>query len=79
MVISDEILKSAHVTEDEVRSEVALSLFAQDRLTLSHAARLANLPQLAFQALLASRKIPIHYDVADLEDDLKTLEGLSSR
>lgn len=34
MVISDEILKSAHVTEDEVRSEVALSLFAQDRLTL---------------------------------------------
>jgi len=51
MVISDEILESVHVSEAEVRAEVALALFSQDRLTLSQAARLANLPQLDFQAL----------------------------
>jgi predicted HTH domain antitoxin len=79
MVISDDILASAHVTESEVRSEVALSLFAQERLTLSQAARLADLPQLDFQAMLATRGIPIHYDVAELEEDLQTLRNPAAR
>jgi predicted HTH domain antitoxin len=79
MVISDDILESAHVSEAEVRSEIALALFARDRLTLAQAARLANLPQLDFQALLAERRIPIHYDVAELEEDLRTLQRLNSR
>ena len=71
MVIADDILESAHVTEAEVRSEVALSLFARERITLSQAARPANLPQVDFQSLLAARRIPIHYDVAELEEDLQ--------
>jgi len=79
MVISDDILASAHVSEAEVRSEIALALFARDRLTLAQAARLADLPQLDFQALLAARRIPIHYDVAEFEEDLRTLERLASR
>ena len=79
MVISDEVLQSAHVSEAEVRAEIALSLFAQDRLTLSQAARLADLAQLDFQGLLASREIPIHYGIAELEDDLKTLDSLAAR
>lgn len=79
MVISDEILESAHVSEAEVRSEIALALFARDRLTLAQAARLADLPQLDFQALLADRRIPIHYDVGEFEEDLKTLERLARR
>ncbi len=79
MVISDDILQSAHVSEAEVRSEIAIALFARDRMTLSQAARLADLPQLKFQALLAERKIPIHYDVEDLEEDLRTLERLAAR
>jgi len=29
--------------------------------------------QLQFQHLLASRQIPIHYDIAEFEADLKTL------
>jgi predicted HTH domain antitoxin len=79
MVISDEILASAHVSEAEVRSEIALALFARDRLTLAQAARLADLPQLDFQKLLAERRIPIHDDVPDLEQDLRTLERLAAR
>src|ERR1035438_3567268 len=79
MVISDDILESAHVSEAEVRSEIALVLFARERLTLAQAARLADLPQLDFQALLAERKIPIHYDVPEFEEDLRTLERLAAR
>jgi len=78
-VISDDILESAHVTEAEVRSEIAVALFARERLTLAQAARLADLPQLDFQSLLAERKVPIHYDVEELEQDLKTLKRLATR
>ena len=67
MVISDDILESAHVTEAEVRSEIAVARFARERLTLAQAARLADLPHLDFQPLLAERKVPIHYDVGELE------------
>jgi predicted HTH domain antitoxin len=31
---------------------------------------------LEFQHLLASREISVHYDVADFEEDLKTLSQL---
>jgi predicted HTH domain antitoxin len=79
MVIEDDILIAAHVTEAEVRAEAALSLFSQDRLTLGQAARLANLPQLDFQALLAAREVPLHYDLPELEEDLKTLRNLAAR
>jgi predicted HTH domain antitoxin len=70
MVISDEILEAAQVTEAEIRAEIALALFARERLTLGQAARVADLPQLDFQALLATRKIAIHYGIAELEEDL---------
>ena len=79
MVISDDILESARVSESELLSEIALALFARDRLTLAQAARLANLPQLEFQSLLADRRIPIHYDVAEFEEDLKTRRHLAAR
>ncbi len=79
MVISDDILESAHLTEVEMLLEIALTLFAQERLTLGQAARLADLPQLDFQKALGARKIPVHYDVAEFEEDLKTLERLAGR
>ena len=54
-------------------------LFQRDRLTLAQASHLAEMTQLAFQALLAERQIPIHYGVAEFREDLRTLrqsEGL---
>jgi predicted HTH domain antitoxin len=41
--------------------ELALTLFQHERLTLGQAAQLCALPQLDFQRLLASRRIPVHY------------------
>lgn len=76
LIIPDEVLQAAHMTEDELRQEIALTLFQQEKLTLGQASRLAGMPQQQFQHLLASRKIPIHYDVAEFEADLKTLKEL---
>ena len=72
-VISEETLQAAHLTAGELRQELAILLFKQDRLTLIQAARLAAMPPLPFQHLLASRSISPHYEVADFERDLDTL------
>jgi len=71
--ISDEVLTAAHISEPELKRELALSLFQQERLTLAQASRLAEMSQLAFQSLLAERQIPIHYGVQEFREDLRTL------
>ncbi len=73
ITISDEVLTSAHIGEPELKQEIALTLFQQDRLTLAQASRLAEMSQLAFQALLADRQIPIHYGVEEFREDLQSL------
>lgn len=73
VVIPDEVLKSAQISEAELTQEIALMLFQKEKLTLAQASRLAGMPRIQFQRLLASRQIPIHYDVAELESDIATL------
>jgi predicted HTH domain antitoxin len=73
VTISDDVLTAAHISEPELKQELALVLFQQDRLTLAQASRLAEVGQLAFQALLAARQIPIHYGVEEFREDLRTL------
>jgi predicted HTH domain antitoxin len=75
--ISDEFLISSHLTESELKIELAVALFQNDRLTLGQASRLAEMGQLEFQKILASRSIPIHYGIDDLEADLRTIRTAS--
>jgi predicted HTH domain antitoxin len=70
VTISDEVLAAAHISEPELKQELALALFQQERLTLAQASRLAEMSQLAFQALLAGRQIPIHYGVEEFREDV---------
>ncbi len=76
LVISDEILQSARMSEDELKQEIAVLLFQKGKLSLGQASKLAKVSQLQFQHLLASRQISIHYDVNDFEQDLETLKEL---
>jgi predicted HTH domain antitoxin len=76
VVISDEVLHTAHISGAELTQEIAVLLYQKDRLTLGQASRMAHVSQLQFQQLLASRDIPIHYDVAEFEADLQTLKDL---
>ena len=57
----------------QLKQELALAFFQQERLTLAQASRIAEMTQLAFQALLAERQIPIHYGVEEFREDLRTL------
>jgi predicted HTH domain antitoxin len=53
-------------------------LFEKEKLTLAQASHLAGVSRLQFQHLLASRQIPVHYDVAEFEEDLRTLQELET-
>lgn len=76
VVISDEILHAARMSEAELKQEIAVMLFQKEKLTLGQASRLAGMNQLQFQHLLASRQIPVHYNVEDFEADIKRLREM---
>lgn len=76
VTISDDLLRSAGLSEEEFRREVAVLLFRQDRMTLAQAAKFSGMDRLGFQRLLADRQICVHYDLEDFEDDLRTLKDL---
>ncbi|MCI0694918.1 UPF0175 family protein [candidate division KSB1 bacterium] len=76
VVISDEILQTTRMSAGEIMQELAILLFQKEKLTLGQASQLAGMTQLQFQHLLASRQIPIHYDIEDLEADVKTLREM---
>ena len=79
VTVPDELLQSAHLTEAELRIELAVTLFQQDRLTLGQAASFAGLPQLDMQRTLAKRRIPLHYGVDAMEQDLACVKSRLSR
>ena len=74
MTLPDDLLQSTKLTETELKTELALALFQQERLTLGQAAILAGLPQLGLQRLLASRGIPLHYGIEAMEQDLERVK-----
>ena len=73
--IPREILHAARLSQAELRRELAVLLFAQGRISFGKARELAAMRPWQFQQLLASRAIPMHYDLAEYEDDLDTLRS----
>ncbi len=61
------------LSETDLRTELAVALFQQKRITLGTASQIARLHQLEFQQLIAHRDINVHYDVQDFEQDLNSL------
>jgi predicted HTH domain antitoxin len=74
IVIPDEALQAAQISEAEMLREIAVMLFQQERFTLAQASRFASMNQLEFQRLLASRQIPLHYEIAELREDVNSLQ-----
>ena len=79
VTIPDEVLAAAHLSEVEMRRELAVALFREERLTLAQASRLAEMNQFAFQSILADRQIPVHYGIEEFREDLRTIEALERR
>lgn len=75
VVISDDVLQTIQMSEAELLQEIAVIFFQQERFTLGQASQFALMNQLQFQRLLACRKIPLHYDIVELREDVKSLEA----
>lgn len=78
LVVDDEFLRASGLSEAEMRLELAILLYREDRLSLGQASRLAQLPQARFLDLLSERQVPVHYGIAELEHDVETLRRLGS-
>jgi len=67
------VLDAAQMSAHDLRLELALTLYAQRRLSLGKACELAGLTRWEFRQWLGLRRIEAHYDPDDLQGDLATL------
>lgn len=74
ITVPDEVLLATRMTREEIQLELAISLFQKEKLSFGKARELAGLDFWAFQQILGSRGIAPHYDVAELQEDLATIE-----
>jgi predicted HTH domain antitoxin len=74
--VDQDILDSARLTPSELKVEMAVHLYEQGRLSVGKARELADMTLWEFRQLLASRRIPPHYDETDLNEDVATLREL---
>jgi len=58
---------------------LAIGLFVTEEATLGQAAEVAGLSQAAFLKELGRRRIPLHYGMEELAEDLRVVESLSPR
>lgn len=78
VIIPDETLKQAGLTEQEMKVEIACRLFGAGKLHLWPAAQLSGLSRDEFWTELLQREIPVfRVTEQDLEQDLRTLERIA--
>jgi predicted HTH domain antitoxin len=74
--ISQDILDSSRLSLKELKVELAVTLYAQGKLSAGKARELAEMALWEFRQVLASRRIPAHYDITELNEDLSSLHDL---
>jgi len=76
LVISDDLVSVSGLSENELCLEIVVMLFQQEKISLGKAGELVGLHRMEFQKLLSDREICVHYDLADFQDDLNTLQEM---
>jgi len=74
--IPREIIRSTRMTPQELKQVLAVSLYQQGKLSFGKAREMAGMTVWDFQQLLGNRKITVHYNIEDYEEDLQTLKSL---
>jgi predicted HTH domain antitoxin len=76
IVVPDELLRGTRFDSDRAVLDLAIGLYADDRVTLGQAAAIAAMSQALFLRELGRLHVPMHYDVEDFAADLAVLEQL---
>lgn len=75
--ISKELQLATRMSEQEIRRELAVHLYAQGKLSAGKCRELAGMTAAEFQCLLGSRGIVVNYGPEDFCDDLATITRLT--
>ncbi|NEP90999.1 MAG: hypothetical protein F6K18_31610 [Okeania sp. SIO2C2] len=67
-IIQKPMPKGRHIVE------IVMMLFQQEKISLGKASELLGIHRMQFQKLISDRGICVHYDVAEFQEDLKTLQ-----
>ena len=77
--IPDTISRAMHIPRKaqkrQLKTELALSLYAQGILGFGKSCELAEMSQMEFGILLGQRGIPRQYDDQDIQDDIAYARG----
>ncbi len=73
LVIDDSLMRAASISEQELKLEIGILLYQQQRFSMAQACRFVEMPRVLFMKELGKRKIPISYDLEELTMDLRTL------
>jgi predicted HTH domain antitoxin len=81
MEIPEKVIKTLGLRESEVsemfKKELSAYFFEKNLLSFAQARQFAGLSVWDFLGFLRERKIPLHYDLAEYDEDLKTIMELS--
>lgn len=79
--IPENVIKMLGLRESEVgevmKKELAAYFFQRKLLSFGQARQFAGLSIWNFLEFLRERKIPLHYDVMEYEEDLKTIQEIA--
>lgn len=74
LVIPDDILQASQMTEDELKLEIAIMLYSQQKISSGKVRAWMGFTVLEFQHELAKRGLYLNYDVEDFQSDMTTLK-----
>ncbi|MCF6152549.1 MAG: UPF0175 family protein [Candidatus Kuenenia stuttgartiensis] len=79
--IPERVIKALGLRESEVsetlKKELSVYFFEKKLLSFGQARQFSGLSVWDFLEFLRERKIPLHYDLAEYEEDLETIRELS--
>lgn len=73
VVIPDDILQATKMTEYELKLEIAIMLYKQQKISSGKVRSWTGLTVIEFQHELAKRGLCLNYDVEDFRSDIQTL------
>jgi predicted HTH domain antitoxin len=78
--LPSDLVSIARLDQGDVSQEaaklIALELFREDKVSLGRAAELCRTPIEAFMQFAGEHQVSLHYGVAELEEDRRTMERL---
>ena len=72
--LPDNALGNLRLTSEEARIDLAAGLYADQRVSMGRAARIAGVPYVRFMHELGTRGICLNYSMKDLLQDIETVQ-----